>query len=266
MYHLDDIITKYPKMTNEEEKALLDRYDDNPKEVRDKLFLHNMALVPYVVKGMYWVRNEIQRDECISHGITGLRNAADKFDPKTKYKFSTYAVTTIRRHILRMTQISKVDMACYHIDTPLRNDHGADEDGERTVEQLIYKDINPDFILLKGTDHYVESDSKRSLAREIIGKLRARCSSESECKRFNCVIDYYCRTKPDGSRFTLKDIGEKYGVSRERVRQMINKEMRIMRMRLFNQSFTLSDDVDRWWMNRKAGMFDYKKIVKEIRD
>ena len=165
-----------------------------------------------------------------------------------------------------MTQISKIDMNCYHIDTPLRSDDGPDCDGERTVEQLIYRDINPDSIVLKGTAHYVESGSRHSLAREIVEMLRTRCSSESERKRFNCVIDYYCRSKPDGSRFTLDDIGKKYGVSRERIRQMIRKEMAIMRMRLFSQTFTFSDDVNRWWMNRKKGMFDYKKIIKEFRD
>lgn len=267
MYNLDDIITKYPKMTRKEEKDLLARYNDNPNEVKDKLFLHNVALVPYVVKKMYWVRDENQWDEYISHGIAGLRNAAEKFDPKTNFRFSTYAVTTIRHHIFRMTKISKIDMACYHIDTPLHSDDDPNGDGERTVEQLIYKDINPDFIVLKETTHYVENDSKRILARKILTKLLATCSSKSEIKRFNCVIDYYCKSKPDGSRFTLKDLGEKYGVSRERIRQMINMEMKIIRTRLFNRMLISSRfGVDGWLINRKQGMIDYREIVEEFRD
>jgi RNA polymerase sigma factor (sigma-70 family) len=264
MYDIGSIISKYPKFTKEEEAELIAGYDSDPDGVREKLFYHNFSLVPYVVNRMYWVKDEHQKDEYMSFGVEGLKRASEMFNPKTGYKFSTYAVTTIRRHIIRMTKPSRIDEQCYHIDTPLKSTNDSDGDGERTVEQVIYKDINPDFILLKSTTHYVERDSRRELVHEIIEKLRRKCRTASEHRSFNVVCDYYLGSRPDGSKYTLEELGKKYGVSRERIRQMLNEEMRVMRMRLFNGIFGVDERC--WWLERNSGIFDYKKLLHEIRD
>jgi len=266
MYDLSSIVEKYPKLTCAEEKELLSGYGKDPRGVREKLFLHNIMLVPFVVNKMWWIRNENMRDECISYGIEGLRRAADGFDPKTGYRFCSYAVTTIRRHIIRETTPTKIDLACYHIDAPLAsNGNAADDDGGRTLEQIIHKDINPESFVLKETTQYVENDSRRDCFNGLLRALLHGCKSKTERKYLDCTIEYYCGSNPNGSRLTLAGIAKRYGVTRERVRQMVNKGVRIMRTRLFKTGFAPvgPDNVNgRPKYNPKG--FGFAEILNEI--
>lgn len=67
---------------------------------RDQLITDNIPLVKYVVNQFY-VENEEIREELYQEGIFGLINAADKFDENKDYKFSTFAIKSIKGEMLK---------------------------------------------------------------------------------------------------------------------------------------------------------------------
>ncbi len=59
------------------------------KEARDKIIVHNLRLVAYIVNKKYPDFADI--DDLVSIGTIGLIRAAETFDPSKNNKFSTYA-------------------------------------------------------------------------------------------------------------------------------------------------------------------------------
>ncbi len=79
--------------------------EEEKKEARDKLIVHNLRLVAYIVNKKYPDFSDI--DDLVSIGTIGLIRAAETFDPAKNNKFSTYAsrcidnpITPLRKQFL----------------------------------------------------------------------------------------------------------------------------------------------------------------------
>lgn len=85
-------------LSKEEEKELIRTYKDtDPDLMRQKLIMHNVALVFNIAsKYMSSVRSF---DDLVQRGLYALSYAANKFDPDKDVKFSTYAHNWIFKHI-----------------------------------------------------------------------------------------------------------------------------------------------------------------------
>jgi len=89
-------IEKIPLLTLEEEKALATKAFSGNKSAQKKLVEHNLR---FVVKIANQYQGYMDVDDLINEGNMGLIHAAEKFDPSTGNKFSTYAVWWIKAYI-----------------------------------------------------------------------------------------------------------------------------------------------------------------------
>jgi RNA polymerase primary sigma factor len=92
-------IRRYPLLTAQEEVELAKRIEEGDDEAKQRMITSNLALVVSIAKR--YPRGELTLLDLIQEGILGLIRAAEKFDWRRGFKFSTYATFWIRQAIQR---------------------------------------------------------------------------------------------------------------------------------------------------------------------
>jgi RNA polymerase primary sigma factor len=92
-------IRRYPLLTAEEEVELSKRIEQGDDEAKQRMVTSNLALVVSIAKR--YPRGDLTLLDLIQEGILGLIRAAEKFDWRKGFKFSTYATYWIRQAIQR---------------------------------------------------------------------------------------------------------------------------------------------------------------------
>jgi RNA polymerase primary sigma factor len=92
-------IRRYPLLTAEEEVELAKRIEQGDLEAKERMINSNLRLVVSLAKK--YQGQELSLLDLIQEGIFGLIRAAEKFDWRRGYKFSTYATFWIRQAIQR---------------------------------------------------------------------------------------------------------------------------------------------------------------------
>src|SRR6185437_13271201 len=90
---------RYPLLSKEEEIELAQRIERGDLESKERLINSNLRLV--VSNARRYMRQDLNLLDLIQEGILGLIRAAEKFDWRKGYKFSTYATFWIRQAIQR---------------------------------------------------------------------------------------------------------------------------------------------------------------------
>ena len=249
-------LRKKIKLSTEEELKLSRRIQAGDTKALDRLVSANLL---FVVKVAYSYRGRgLDLPDLISVGNIGLIKAAQHFDGSKNFRFITYAVWWIRQHILTAladqsrvvkvpsnvaTQLYKLRQAREAItqgqDSLVNSDALAERMGItiKNVEMLLYLETKPlflnvsidedggreiiDFISTEG-DFYDGVDDKTQALREVISEL-----SEKEREILNA---YY--GLDGGVPMTLIQISEKYDVTRERVRQIKERSIKVIRRKL----------------------------------
>lgn len=88
-------ISRRPLFSSTQERRLATRVQAGDARARDKLVEHNLRLVAYVARRYSGLGVDLE--DLIQEGTLGLMKAAEKFDPRKGYKFSTYAHWWIRQ-------------------------------------------------------------------------------------------------------------------------------------------------------------------------
>jgi RNA polymerase primary sigma factor len=192
--------------TREEEHRLALRARRGELAARDELVRRNLALVIAVIRRQR--RFGVPLDDLVQEGNLGLMRAAEKFDPHAGTRFSTYATWWIRAYVGRYLKgarstvrprsgtVAPVDLS---LDAPVG------EDGDATfLDRLEDGAPGPE-------DRCAASLSERRL-RESLAKVRGRLGELG----WDIVHSRLGRDAPE----TLDQIGRRWGVSRERVRQV----------------------------------------------
>ena len=260
-------IGKIPLLTAERETYLAEQISLGNKEAKDELIEANLRLVVsiakrHVGKGMYFL-------DLIQEGNLGLIKAVEKFDYSKGYKFSTYATWWIRQAITRaiadqartiripvhmVETIHKVGRTARQLLQELGREPTTDEIAEslgmtadkvREIMKIAQDPVSletpigeeedshlGDFV--EDNDSPAPSDSASySLLREqLCNILHTLTPREEQVIKLRFGLE-------DGRPRTLEEVGKKFEITRERIRQIEAKALR--KLRHPSRSKTLKD-------------------------
>lgn len=241
-------ISKIPLLTAEEEKALGYRVQAGDKEALQKLIESNLRFVIKIAKK--YRKSGLPFLDLINEGNVGLIEAAKRFDPERKVRFTSYAVWWIRQAILHyLSQASQVYRLSpktanilYRVATTLSK-RRAEQNENPSREALALeigvslKELNASLEATAGTlslDHPIDENGDLTLGdaleqstipsaetssasiflKEQIERSLGKLSpTEETVLRLRFGLD-------DDNPLTLKQIGDKMSLSRERIRQI----------------------------------------------
>ena len=244
-------------LSREEEQVLVEKMMKGDMDARNRLVEANLRLV--VSMANHYNGLGLTFQDLIQEGNIGLMKATEKYDPSKGYRFSTYAVCWIKQAMTRaianqgppirlpahvtenlyklkkvmreptvalsaepsVAQIAKamklpedqVKTLMEHMDDVSSLDVTVGEDEDTTVGALI-------------EDTTFQSPSAQIEASDTLNTVNAVLDTLSE--READILRYRFGMKGDRPH-TLEEIGQIYGLTRERVRQLEDKAMRKLR-------------------------------------
>jgi RNA polymerase primary sigma factor len=251
-------IGKIPLLSAEEELVLAKKVVAGDKGAKDKMAEANMRLVVSIAKR--YVGRGLDLLDLIQEGNTGLLRAVEKFDPDKGFKFSTYATWWIRQAITRAIadQARTIRIPVHMVETINKllrtqrrltqemNREPTNEEIAREMEidvdkvehiMKIKQDISSldasirddeedsvlaDFIEDEDTISPEDSATNQLLKEQVKHVLSALTEREQK------IVELRFGLK-DGRQHTLEEVGQEFGVTRERIRQIEAKALAKLR-------------------------------------
>lgn len=249
-------IGKEDLITVEEEVELAQRIRKGDQKALEKLTRANLRFVVSVAK--QYQNQGLSLPDLINEGNLGLIKAAEKFDETRGFKFISYAVWWIRQSILQalaeqsrivrlplnqVGSLNKINKAFSRFEqenerrpSPEELADSLDLPAEKVADTLRVsgRHISVDAPFVEGEDNslldvLVNDDSPiadRTLINESLStEVERALSTLTERERDVIKLFFGINTQ----EMTLEEIGEKFGLTRERVRQIKEKAIRRLR-------------------------------------
>ena len=245
----------------DEEVELAQRIRRGDQAALEKLTKANLRFVVSVAK--QYQNQGLSLPDLINEGNLGLIKAAEKFDETRGFKFISYAVWWIRQSILQalaeqsrivrlplnqVGSLNKINKALQKFEQDNERMPSPDELSEildiprdkiADTLRVSGRHVSVDAPFVDGEDNslldvLVNNDSPnadRGLVNESLNKEIERALSTLTERERDIVKDFFGIGTQE---MTLEEIGEKFGLTRERVRQI--KEKAIRRLRHSNRS------------------------------
>jgi len=245
------LLSKFPLLSLEEEREVTRLvYENQSRDAAEKVAVSNLKLVVKIALGYYNIYHNIL--DLIQEGNVGLLHAVKKYNPYKGTKFSTYAQFWIRAYILKYIMDSwslvKVgttqsqrklfyrlnkekqrleDLGLYPAPKLIaRTLQVKEEEVVDMQTRLAYNDVYLDAPLNdEGVDTMMDMLATDEDVEDIVSEKEERNVLAEKIREFKttlnekeiCILDD--RLMADEPR-TLEEIGERFCVSRERVRQI----------------------------------------------
>jgi RNA polymerase primary sigma factor len=251
-------IGKVDLLTPEEEVDLAKKIKEGDQEALEKLTKANLRFVVSVAK--QYQNQGLSLSDLINEGNLGLIKAAQRFDETRGFKFISYAVWWIRQSILqalaeqsrivrlplnKVGSLNKINRAFSELEQEFEREPSSDELAElleitseevETTLGVAARHVSMDAPFVDGEDNSLldviensatpGTDTKleyvESLRREIERSLNTL--TERQCD----VIKLYFGIGIEHP-MSLEDIGDRFGLTRERVRQIKDKAINKLR-------------------------------------
>ncbi len=253
-------IGRVPLLSAEEEVALAKRKEKGDMAAKQQLAEANLRLVVSIAKKYVGRSSNLSLLDLIQEGNIGLFRAVEKFDYKKGYKFSTYATWWIRQAITRAIadQSRTIRIPVHMVETinkfsqvvrRLVQDLGREPLPEEIASEMeidvekvrhIMK-ISQDTISLETS---IGEDDDESTLRDFIEDTETVLPSQQAGRQLlkEYVREILVELSPreqkilkmrfgleDGVTHTLEEIGQEFGVTRERIRQIEAKALERIR-------------------------------------
>jgi RNA polymerase primary sigma factor len=248
---------KVDLLTPDEEVTLAQRIKEGDQQALEKLTKANLRFVVSVAK--QYQNQGLSLGDLINEGNLGLIKAAKRFDETRGFKFISYAVWWIRQSILqalaeqsrivrlplnRVGSLNKISKSFSELEQKFEREPSPEEIAEvleLTTSEVVdtlkisgrHVSVDAPFVqgeenrLLDVLENEDEESPDTGLMNDSLRKEVQRALS-TLTKREADVITLYFGLNGEHS-LTLEEIGEKFNLTRERVRQIKEKAIRRLR-------------------------------------
>ncbi len=251
-------IGKVDLLTPEEEVDLAKRIKQGDQLALEKLTKANLRFVVSVAK--QYQNQGLSLSDLINEGNLGLIKAAQRFDETRGFKFISYAVWWIRQSILqalaeqsrivrlplnKVGSLNKINKAFSQLEQEYEREPSSDELAEQleiateeveTTLGVAARHVSVDAPFVEGEDNSLldvlengntpKTDTHLDYAESLRREIERSLSTLTERQRD--VIKLYFGIGVEHS-MSLEDIGERFGLTRERVRQIKDKAINKLR-------------------------------------
>jgi len=249
-------IGKEDMITIEEEVELAQRIRKGDRKALERLTKANLRFVVSVAK--QYQNQGLSLPDLINEGNVGLIKAAEKFDETRGFKFISYAVWWIRQSILQaiaeqsrivrlplnqVGSVNKINKVLSKFEQENERRPSVEEIAEaidlpeEKVDEAMSsstRHVSMDAPFVEGEDNslldvMVNDDAPMADRSLLAESLKAEINNALKClndRERNVIESFYGINRPE---LTLEEIGVKYGLTRERVRQIKEKAIRRLR-------------------------------------
>ena len=255
-------IGKEELVSAEEEVELAQRIRKGDKKALERLTKANLRFVVSVAK--QYQNQGLSLPDLINEGNVGLIKAAEKYDETRGFKFISYAVWWIRQSILQaiaeqsrivrlplnqLGSMSKINRMLTKFEQENERRPSADEISEAIdipedkVDEAINvsgRQVSVDAPFVDGEDNslldvLVNNDAPLADRQLLVESLQSEIKDALKIltlRERNIINAFYGIGQPE---MTLEEIGSKFGLTRERVRQIKEKAIRRLRANTKNK-------------------------------
>lgn len=253
-------IADYPQLTFEQEKVLAQKIEQGDLEAKKQLIQANLKLVVTVARKAIHM-SSLPIIDLIQEGNLGLMVAAEKFNYRLGYRFSTYATWWVKQAMFKaiseqshcmkipvyiqetLSKYSKVKSQMeQEANTTVKTEDVAKKmkiapdkiemflsaytktiSIENGLERNDGKELNVADILADETTLISENVEYQSLKNDINNVISTLKEREQEVVKMRYGLD-------DTQRYTLEEIGNLYGVTKECIRQTELRALKKMKL------------------------------------